>query len=156
MIEKAARKWTLFRQGVGKLSLATFVLGLAFGLFGRSCLHQPIYIEQRASKLVIFNNTTDTLNFTIMQRRAARFMKWKPCDHPVQCGGRGIPPGRNGSMPYELIYQWYPGAEVVVYWWHLVPDAGAANGYRVDGPHEEFSNTPLKAIFGSDRSWDTG
>ncbi len=148
MIEKTARKWNSRQLGAAKLSLATFVVGLALGLLGRCCLHQPIYIEQRASKLVIFNNTTDTLNFTIMQRRAARFMKWKPCDHPAKCGGRGIPPGRNGSLPYELIYQWYPGAEVVVYWWRLVPDAGAENGYRVDGPHEELSNTPVKAIFG--------
>ncbi|MEE9464086.1 MAG: hypothetical protein V3W14_00750 [Candidatus Neomarinimicrobiota bacterium] len=134
-------------MGAARLSLVTFALGILLGLFGRGYLRHSIYLEPRASKLMIFNNTADSLNFTIMERRAARFMKWQPCNHPSKCGGRAIPPGRSGFMPYERIYQWYPGCDVVVFWWQLLPDSLAGNGYRLDGIYEEYSSTPVKAVF---------
>ncbi len=146
MTDPTSRKWTIRKMGAGRLSLVTFALGIILGLLGRD-LHHSVYLEPRASKLVIFNNTPDSLNFTIMERRAARFMKWKPCNHPLKCGGRAIPPGRSGFMPYERIYQWYPGCDVVVFWWQLLPDSLAENGYRMDGIYEEYSSTPVKAIF---------
>ncbi len=129
------------------LLVAVFGLGLASGFLGRTLVGQPIYVDPRASKVVLFNNTADTLNYVIVERRSSRFMKWKPCDHPAKCGGRGIPPGKNASMPYKLIYQWYPGCEVVVYYWSLKPDSSRVDAYIVEGPYEEYSITPAKAVF---------
>ena len=102
-------------------------------------------MDMRPSKVVIFNNTADTLNFAMLERRAANFTKWQPCSHPGLCGDQGIKPGRSKGVIYERIHGWYPGAEVVVYWWRLVPDEAAQDGYRVDGPHEQVVRTPKKA-----------
>lgn len=111
-----------------------------------------ITVDMRISKVVVFNNTPEIINYTIMERRAALYTVWKPCNHPDLCGGRGIKAGLSQSIPYRLISQWYPGSEVVVYWWRLVPDSTATNGYRVDGPYEKFAATPLSATLAAPKS----
>lgn len=107
----------------------------------------PLYVESRVAGLVIFNNTNKTINFTALERRAANYTHWMPCGTPEQCGDHGIKPGMSGHMPYSLIYRWYPGSEVSIFWWQIKPDSIAQNGYRVDGPYEYIARTPLKAIF---------
>ena len=111
-------------------------------------LDDKVLVEQRATKLVIYNNTADTLNFTIMEVRKSRFTRWQPCDNPQLCGDRGIKPAMSGDLPYELISGWYPGADVAVFWWHLTPDSTGRNGYRVDGPHKIVVPTPNRPFSG--------
>lgn len=111
---------------------------------------EPISVELRPSKLVIFNNTTDTINFAVMERRFANYTHWIPCSHPKLCGNRGIKPGLSKDVPYRLITNWYPRAEVVVYWWRLVADPTADDGYRVDGPYETVTPTPSSASLASE------
>jgi len=131
-----------------------FYLIFAIFLVGCNGLQDPISIVQRPSSLVIFNNTADTVNFTMMENKAAQYTHWKPCDHPRLCSDRGIKPGLSRDMPYRLIHNWYPGAEVAVYWWTLVPDSAAENGYRVDGPYKKVVPTPGKAKYAYElESW---
>ena len=129
--------------------LLALILTLILALSACPVQNEPISVELRPSKLVIFNNTTDILNFTVMERRYATYAKWKPCDHPRLCGGRGIKPGLSRGIPYRLITSWYPRAEVIIYWWRLVPDESAEDGYRVDGPYEKVSPTPNVASLAS-------
>lgn len=114
-------------------------------------LDDKVLVEQRPTKLVIYNNTTDTLNFTILEERVSRFTNWQPCNHPKLCGDRGIMPGLSGDMPYELIPNWYPGAEVAVFWWHLLPDSTVENGYRVAGPEKIVVKTPMRPRYEQQR-----
>ncbi len=111
-------------------------------------LSQPMTIDVRPSKLVLFNNTVDILQYAVFERKALRFINWKPCDHPRLCSDRGIKPGLTREVPYEIIYRWHPGAEVIVYWWHLEPDTTAQNGYRLDGPYDITVATPKKVLLG--------
>ncbi len=117
-------------------------------LIALSPLSQPLTVESRPSKLVLFNNTADIIQYAIFERNSLRLVKWKPCDHPRLCGDRGIKPGRAREVPYEIIYHWRPGAEVVVYWWSLEPDTTAQNGYRLDGPYDVRVATPKKVLLG--------
>lgn len=110
-------------------------------------LDKQVLVEQRPTKVVIYNNTADTLNFVIMEERSSRFTRWQPCDNPKLCGDRGIMPGMSGDMPYELIHNWYPGTEIAVFWWHLIPDSTGRNGYRVEGPHKIVVKTPARAFY---------
>lgn len=111
-------------------------------------LSQPMIIDVRPSKLVLFNNTADTLQYTVFERNAQQSNNWKPCDHPRLCENCGIRPGLTVEVPYENIYRWYPGAEVTVYWWRLETDTTANNGYRLDGPFDVTVATPRKALLG--------
>lgn len=111
-------------------------------------LDDKVLVEQRATKLVIFNNTAESLYFTIIEERKSRFTKWLPCDHPALCGDGGIHPAMSGDLPYELISGYYPGAEIAVFWWHLVPDSSGNNGYRVEGPNKIVVPTPVRPLFG--------
>lgn len=129
--------------------LVTLFLTFLLALSACPIQNEPVSVELRPSKLVIFNNTVDTLNFTVMELRSANYTKWKPCSHPSLCGDRGIKPGLSRGIPYRLISNWYPGSEVVVYWWRLVPDATAEDGYRVDGPYEKVTPTPNIASLAS-------
>ncbi len=122
--------------------LLTLILTFFLALSACPIQNDPISVELRPSQLVIFNNTTDTLNFTVMERRSAHYTSWEPCSHPSLCGDRGIKPGLSRGIAYRLISNWYPSAEVVVYWWRLVPDEAAPDGYRVDGPYEMVTPTP--------------
>ncbi len=110
-------------------------------------LNEPVLVEQRPTKLVIYNNTAEILNFTIIEERASRFTRWQPCNHPKLCGDRGIKPGLSGDMPYELIHNWYPGTEVAVFWWHLLPDSMESNGYKVVGPEKIIVKTPRRPLY---------
>lgn len=112
-------------------------------------LDQPIAIDVRPSKLVLFNNTIDTLQYAVFERNALRSIDWEPCDHPRLCSDSRIRPGLMREIPYELIHRWHPGAEVIVYWWLLEPDTTAQNGYRLDGPYEVTVATPRKALPGT-------
>ena len=111
-------------------------------------LNDPLTVELRPSKLVLFNNTADTLQYAAFERKALRSIEWKPCDHPQLCNNLGIKPGLTRELPYEIIYHWYPGAEVIVYWWRLEPDTTAQNGYRIDGPYDVMAATPKKILLG--------
>lgn len=111
-------------------------------------LSQPMTIDVRLTKIVLFNNTVDTLQYAIFERKALRLANWKPCDHPRLCSNRGIKPALTREVPYEIIYRWYPGAEVIVYWWHLEPDTTAQNGYRLHGPYDATVATPKKILPG--------
>ncbi len=109
----------------------------------------PLTVETRPSKLVLFNNTADTLQYAIFERNVSRVANWEPCDNPQLCPSQGIKPGAARSIPYLAITRWHPGAEVVVYWWRLVPDSSAENGYLIDGPYEEAMFTPDKPLLGT-------
>ena len=129
--------------------MLTFILTVFLALSACPVQNAPISVELRPSKLVIFNNTTAILNFAVMERKSAEYTKWMPCNHPSLCGGRGIKPGLSRGIPYRLISNWYPSAEVIVYWWSLMPDPTAENGYRVDGPYNRVSPTPKMASLAS-------
>jgi len=125
------------------LALAVMIVLLAF-----PPLSEPLTVEARPSKLVVFNNTVDTLYYAIFSRGGLQFTSWEPCDHPWLCADRGIKPGLTRKVPYEIIYRWQPGAEVVVYWWRLEPDNMAENGYRLDGPYDVTVATPNRPLLG--------
>lgn len=119
------------------------------GLIVVSILLPPstvLAIDPRISKLTLFNNSGQTIYYAAFERQAAPFARWEVCDHPDICGDDAIRPGLSVDLPYRLIYHWYPGARVVIYWWHLVPDTAAANGHRVDGPHERITGTPNQRL----------
>jgi hypothetical protein len=61
-------------------------------------------------------------SFTI-ERGAAAYTDWAPCTDPSRC--TAIRAGQTASMAYTQIAGYAPGArEAIVYWWHLVADAG--------------------------------
>ena len=106
----------------------------------------PLAIDPRISKLTLFNSTGQTIYYAAFERQAAPYARWELCDHPEICGDNAIRPGRSVDLPYRLIYHWYAGALVVIHWWHLEPDAAAANGYRVDGPYQRTTGTPNRRL----------
>ncbi len=108
----------------------------------------PLAIDIRPSKLALYNNSARTIYYAAFERQSAPFARWEPCTHPEICGDQGIKPGLSLDLPYELIYHWYPAAEVTVNWWSLVPDADAPDGYRMDGPHETTVPTPKRLLPG--------
>jgi len=112
-------------------------------------INNPLIVETRPSKLVLFNNTADTLQYAIFEHNASRVTNWEPCDNPQLCFNPGIRPGAAQSIPYLTIPRWYPGAEIVVYWWRLLPDSSAENGYSIDGPYQETAFTPNKPLVGT-------
>ena len=126
------------------------LLCVAFLTVGCEALAQPVMAEQRAVNLAIFNNTPHTVHYYVLEKNAARYTNWKPCNHPEMCGDRGIKPGMLTDVLYAHIYRWYPGCEVEVNWWYLVPDSTFENGYRTEGPFSFNILTPYKAIFGAD------
>jgi len=125
------------------------VFSLAFFVLFSACTAlDPLIVDVRPSKLVLFNNTLDTLYYAALECRAARFMKLKPCTHPELCSEWAIKPGLARHLPYPLIPDWHPGAQVTVYWWHLIPDSTAEMSYRVNGPYQVTVATPKHPIPG--------
>ncbi len=119
---------------------------LAFGLLLFSyeylVIKEPVLVDMRSTGLVIYNNTTDSVYFALLETRASAKSFWKPCWTPAVCNYRGILPAKSGRIDYNQIYGWYPGARVNLYWWHLVQSNERPSEYIMDGPHSRTLNTP--------------
>ncbi len=140
------------RSNMRMRTITTFLTLLSVAVLTSGCgaLAEPVMAEQRAVNLTIFNNTPHVVQYYVLEKNAARYTHWSPCNHPEMCGETGIRPGLLADVLYERIYRWYPGCEVVVNWWYLVADSTFENGYRTEGPFSFNIVTPFKAVFGTD------
>lgn len=102
----------------------------------------PILVDARNSGLVIYNDTTESVYFALLETRASAGTKWQPCQTPALCNYRGVLPAKSARMDYARIYGWYPGANVNLYWWHLRRNSASPIGYVMDGPHSRTITTP--------------
>jgi hypothetical protein len=135
------------RKTIAPCVLALVIIAVT-ARFGYAPLDEPLNAEARPSKLTLFNNTPFTLWYAAFEQNAATTTQWKPCGHPDLCPSGGIDPGRSRDIPYVNIYHWYPGARVTVYWWRLVPETTAADGYRVEGLEHMILATPKQPLLG--------
>ncbi len=129
------------------LVLATILPLLALSTWP---LDRAVIIEQRATGLAVFNLTKQPIYSAAFKVGTVYRSGWRPCDHPDICPDNAAQPGLATRLQYVDIYFWLPGVDVMVYWWHLTPDAAGEHGYRVVDLTEQVVATPVVPIFPDD------
>jgi hypothetical protein len=100
-------------------------------------LDVPITASAEGGALQLRNGSLVPVNYLAVDRNALALFDWAPCLGPA-CPA--IPPHGSVSVPYDSIAEYSSATtEVVVYWWHSVPDGHG--GYRADGM--QFVVVPL-------------
>jgi hypothetical protein len=75
--------------------------------------------------LQVSNQTPTPVYSFIIERGAAAYTDWAPCNDPTRC--TALAAGATTTLPYARIVGYTPAArEAIVYWWHLIPEGGAA------------------------------
>ena len=79
--------------------------------------------------LELTNHSPAAIYTFSIERGAAAFTDWAPCNDPTNCAAIGI--GQSATMPYSQIAAYTSAArEAIVYWWHLIP--GGPAGFQPD------------------------
>jgi hypothetical protein len=120
-------------------------------ILATSCskLEKALYIEIRPTKIVLHNNSLDSLYAAVSESRSSIYSNWEPCTNPLRCSDYVIAPGRSLNIPYLQIYRWLPGTKVTVHWYSLIPLTGPHGDYQIVGLSKKVVPTPRKSLLGS-------
>ena len=108
----------------------------AFLLFSLGACTQPtspilgvVSARGIGQNVEITNHTFAPVYTFVIDRGAAAYTDWGPCTDPTLCAATA--PQSGSVLPYSQIVGYtLTSREVIVYWWHLVPDG--ASGFRAD------------------------
>lgn len=91
----------------------------------------PVRIMTTEDGLRFRNPTERTIYYVVFERQYAARVNFAPCTDAPRCPS--ITPGAAETIPFARIGGYAPGArEAIVYYWHLVPTAGAGGGHIVE------------------------
>jgi hypothetical protein len=96
---------------------------------GTSSAGEPVSVIVTANELVIANNTSETIYYTVFPQEDLPLIEWAPCQHPDDC----VPDRIEAGQSVRLTLQTIANADttiVTVFWWHLVKNSEG------DGYHE--------------------
>lgn len=103
-----------------------------------------VSIEAQDSSLVIFNQTNVTIYFWAIEREQFAVFEPRDCYQPEDLNDRAIDQQRFRNVPYGDIWNWKPGAEVVVVLLYLMEDPSTDCGYRNHGLFRQSVFTPVE------------
>lgn len=89
---------------------------------------EGVRVEARSNGLDIHNGRSSRIYTIIFDREIDAVIEWIPCADPEACDG--VDSGETRIVSGADIAGWGQSSEVIVYWWHLIPEA--SGGFRPD------------------------
>ena len=85
----------------------------------------PVTIRSTRSGVFIYNNSPQTVYYSVFVRQKNQPAKWEPCDKPSEC--LKIYAGNATFIPYNDIGGYKEGDDLFVVWWNLVRKPAGEN-----------------------------
>jgi hypothetical protein len=85
-------------------------------------------VRTDAAGIEILNQRNRTIYYFAADRQTAALILWGACDRPADCPR--VEPNERRRVPASEIQGWGTSDEVIVYWWHLLPQGD--DEFRVD------------------------
>jgi hypothetical protein len=109
----------LFRAGTSLTVVGAFVLTACHDPSGLRVL-DGVSAEAHYQQVVVANNSATAIFTIVIGRNAQARVDWIPCVDAVRCPP--IAPGQSQMRPYGSVTLDPGEKEIVVHWWHAVPD----------------------------------
>ncbi|HET7563694.1 MAG TPA: hypothetical protein VFJ96_01770 [Gemmatimonadaceae bacterium] len=89
-------------------------------------------VQAVAPNLELQNRSAAPIYTRIVDSEYAALSLWMPCTDPAKC--TALQPAERREVPYIKIKGYSPSStrEVIVYWYHLVPDSTSDTGFAPD------------------------